>query len=111
MTRFGPCPAALALALAFVQSAFTQQAIDQPPPAPLGKLMDVGGRKLHLYCTGNGSPAVILEAGAGGFSIDWALVQPAMAKATRVCSYDRAGYGWSDPGPEWDTVEQVARDA
>jgi len=48
MTRFGPCPAALALALAFVQSAFTQQAIDQPPPASLGKLMDVGGRKLHL---------------------------------------------------------------
>jgi hypothetical protein len=69
MTKFVPCPVALALALAFVQPAFAQQATDQPGPAPLGKLVDVGGRKLHLYCTGNGSPAVILEAGAGSFSI------------------------------------------
>jgi hypothetical protein len=69
-----------------VEPAFTQQPVDQPRPAPPGKLVDVGGRKLHLYCTGNGSPAVILEAGAGGFSIDWALVQPEMAKTTRVCS-------------------------
>ncbi len=110
MTKFVPCPVALALALAFVQPAFTQQATDQAGPAPLGKLVDVGGRKLHLYCTGNGSPAVILEAGAGSFSVDWALAQPEIAKTTRVCSYDRAGYGWSDPGPQWDTVEQVARD-
>src|SRR6266550_4677749 len=109
MTKFVPCSVALALALAFVQPAITQQAVDQPQPAPPGKLVDVGGRKLHLYCTGKGSPAVILEAGAGGFSIDWALVQPAMAKATRVCSYDRAGYGWSDPGPAWDTAERGAR--
>ena len=110
MTKFVPCSVALALALAFVQPAITQQAVDQPQPAPPGKLVDVGGRKLHLYCTGNGSPAVILEAGAGSFSVDWALAQPEIAKTTRVCSYDRAGYGWSDPGPQWDTVEQVARD-
>ena len=110
MTRFVPCPVGLALALVFVQQAFTQQPVDQPRPAPPGKLVDVGGRKLHLYCTGNGSPAVILESGAGGFSIDWALVQPEMTKTARVCSYDRASYGWSDPGPQWDTVEQVAHD-
>jgi pimeloyl-ACP methyl ester carboxylesterase len=72
--------------------------------------VDVGGRKAHLYCTGIGSPTVILESGANSYSIDWALVQPELAKKTRVCSYDRAGYGWSDPGPEWDTVEQVAHD-
>jgi len=77
---------------------------------PPGRLVDVGGRKLHLYCTGQGGPTVILEAGAGSFSIDWALVQPEIAKSRHVCSYDRAGYGWSDPGPEWDTVEQVAHD-
>lgn len=110
MTRFVPCPVALALALAFAQPVSTQQVIDQPRPAPLGKLVDVGGRKLHLYCTGQGSPTVVLESGAGSFSIDWALVQPEVAKITRVCSYDRAGYGWSAPRPEWDTVEQVTHD-
>lgn len=53
---------------------------------------------------------MVPESGAGSFSIDWALVQPEVAKITRVCSYDRAGYGWSDAGPEWDTVEQVTHD-
>jgi pimeloyl-ACP methyl ester carboxylesterase len=77
---------------------------------PPGRLIDVGGRRLHLYCTGRGSPTVILEAGAGSFSIDWSLIQPDIAKTVRVCSYDRAGYGWSDPGPEWDTVDQAAHD-
>ncbi len=110
MTRLVPCAGALALALAFAQVASTQQVIDRPEPAPLGKLVNVGGRKLHLYCTGEGHPTVVLESGAGSFSVDWALVQPEVAKMTRVCSYDRAGYGWSDPGPEWDTVEQVTHD-
>jgi pimeloyl-ACP methyl ester carboxylesterase len=63
-----------------------------------------------LYCTGKGTTTVILESGAGSFSIDWALVQPELAKKTRVCSYDPAGYGWSDPGPEGDTTDQVTRD-
>ena len=97
-------------AFRFLAFAATLSAADQPAPAPPGKLVDVGGRKLHLYCTGPGSPTVVLEAGAGGFSIDWALVEAEIANTTRVCSYDRAGYGWSDPGPEWDTVEQVAHD-
>src|SRR5437660_2315254 len=110
MTKFLPCAVAFALAVAFVQPAFTRQLADQSRPVPPGKLADVGGRKLHLYCTGKGSPTVILESGAGSFSIDWALVQPEIAKMTRVCSYDRSGYAWSDPGPEWDTVEQVTRD-
>ena len=56
MTKFVPCPVALALALAFVQPAFTQQATDQAGPAPLGKLVDVGGRKLHLYCLPRPTP-------------------------------------------------------
>jgi pimeloyl-ACP methyl ester carboxylesterase len=66
--------------------------------SPPGRLVDIGGRKLHLHCTGSGSPTVILEAGASSFAIDWALVQPEIARTNRVCSYDRAGHGWSDPG-------------
>jgi pimeloyl-ACP methyl ester carboxylesterase len=67
-------------------------------PAP-GQLVDVGGYKMHLNCTGQGSPTVILEAGWSDFSILWANVQPEVAKVTRVCSYDRAGNGWSEPSP------------
>ncbi len=55
---------------------------------PPGRLIDVGGRKLHLHCSGKGSPTVILMAGGGAFSVDWALVQPRVAENTRVCSYD-----------------------
>src|SRR6266849_662701 len=80
---------------------------EYPPP---GKLIDIGGRKLHLYCTGTGSPTVILMAGGGAFSIDWALVQPKIADSTRICSYDRAGLAWSDPGPADETVEQTITD-
>jgi pimeloyl-ACP methyl ester carboxylesterase len=73
-------------------------------------LIDIGRRKLHLYCTGEGTPTVILMAGGGAFSIDWALVQPKVAESTRVCSYDRAGLGWSGPGPEDDIVEENVGD-
>jgi pimeloyl-ACP methyl ester carboxylesterase len=66
-------------------------------PRP-GGLIDVGGHQLHIYCTGEGSPAVILEAAAGAFSASWAWVQSEIAKTTRVCSYDRAGLGWSEAG-------------
>jgi pimeloyl-ACP methyl ester carboxylesterase len=78
-----------------------------PPP---GRLIDVGGRKLHLNCSGKGSPTVILVAGGAAFSIDWALVQPKVAESTRVCSYDRAGLAWSDSGPADETVEQTIGD-
>jgi pimeloyl-ACP methyl ester carboxylesterase len=65
--------------------------------SPPGRLVDIGGRKIHMICTGSGSPTVILEAGASSFAIDWALVQPEIARTNRICSYDRAGMGWSDP--------------
>jgi pimeloyl-ACP methyl ester carboxylesterase len=82
------------------------------PNAPLqpGRLIDLGGYKLHLNCTGQGSPAVVLLAGAGDFSFDWDLVQPQAAKFTRVCSYDRAGEAWSDLGPRPRTMFQEAFD-
>lgn len=63
-----------------------------------GQLVDVGGHQLHIYCTGRGSPTVVLEAPATGMSTAWGWVQPEIAEVTRVCSYDRAGLGWSEAG-------------
>jgi pimeloyl-ACP methyl ester carboxylesterase len=79
-------------------------------PAPLGRLVDIGGRRLHLHCTGSGSPTVVIEAGASSFAIDFSLVQPGVSKTTRVCSYDRAGSGWSDARPDVETPIRVTRD-
>jgi hypothetical protein len=64
-------------------------------PAP-GKLVDIGGLQLHINCTGAGSPTVILEAGPNDSSLIWQLAQPQISRFTRVCSYDRPGFGWSD---------------
>jgi pimeloyl-ACP methyl ester carboxylesterase len=70
----------------------------QNTPEPLGKLVDVGGYRVHLYCTGTGSPTVVIVG--AGFSFNWGLVQPEVAKFTQVCSYDHSGIGWSDTGPK-----------
>jgi pimeloyl-ACP methyl ester carboxylesterase len=76
-------------------------------PAP-GRLIDVGGFRLHLNCSGEGTPAVVLDAALGASSISWTLVQPEIARLTRVCSYDRAGFGWSDAGPRPRTAGRIA---
>lgn len=76
-----------------------------PPP---GKLVDIGGLRLHINCTGSGSPAVILEAGPNDSSVIWQLVQPEISKFTRVCSYDRAGFGWSDAPNEPRSSSNIA---
>ncbi len=78
-----------------------------PPP---GRLVEVDQHKVHLYCTGSGAPTVILEAAANSSSLDWCLVQPEIAKFTRVCSYDRAGFGWSELGPPPRTAQRAAED-
>jgi pimeloyl-ACP methyl ester carboxylesterase len=95
----------------------TYQAIanemDKRAYSPPGQMVDVGGYQLHLYCTGanvNGSPTVILEQGLGGISSGWALVQPEVAKGTRVCSYDRAGMGWSDSSSEPRDAQHIAQE-
>ena len=67
-----------------------------PPP---GQLVDVGGYGLHITCTGTGSPTVVIDAGQGDWSTSWGSVQQEVAKSTRVCTYDRAGLGWSESGP------------
>lgn len=78
-------------------------------PEP-GRLIDIGGYKLRLNCTGKGSPTVILEAGLGDSLGEWGKVQPAIAKFARVCSYDRAGYGGSDAGPMPRTSTEIAKE-
>lgn len=80
-----------------------------PPP---GQLTSVGGYRLHIHCVGNGSPTVLLESGLGGTSLDWSLVQPEVAATTRVCSYDRAGLGWSEanPGNPPRTSQQISQE-
>lgn len=103
-------PAFSAVTAVLTVALLSQQG--SPPQAypPPGRMVDIGGRSLHLNCEGKGSPTVILMVGGGGFSIDWALVQPKVARSTRVCSYDRAGLGWSDPGPAEETVEETVND-
>jgi pimeloyl-ACP methyl ester carboxylesterase len=77
-------------------------------PAPLGKLIDLGGYRLHLYCTGKGKQTVVLSPGGGDFSFVWYFVQQQVQETARVCSYDRPGSAWSDPGPQPLTFRQEA---
>jgi pimeloyl-ACP methyl ester carboxylesterase len=84
------------MALAFVlNSGRTQTRI--AIPKPVGRLVDVGGYRVHLYCVGTGTPTVVITG--AGYSFDWGLVQPEVAKFARVCAYDHSGVAWSDPGP------------
>src|SRR5918911_897063 len=68
-----------------------------PPP---GRTLTVDGYAPHVFCTGSGSPTVVMDAGLGGWSMDWSEVQPSVARSTRVCTYDRPSLGWSSPRPE-----------
>jgi pimeloyl-ACP methyl ester carboxylesterase len=93
-------------AIAFSCAALTARG-ESVPPRPLGKLVDLGGHKLHVYCTGHGGPTVVVENGLGDFSFDWILVQDRVSRFTEICTYDRAGYAWSDPGPTPRTFDQL----
>ncbi len=88
--------------------AIAQRIDDKHAYSPPGRLVDIGGYRLHLNCTGKNGPTVVLISGAGDFSFDWALVQPDVARFGRVCSYDPAGLAWSDPGPTPRTMVQDA---
>ena len=76
----------------------------------VGQSVDIGGRNLNIYCSGNGSPAVILESGKGIPGYSWVFVQREIAKFTRACWYDRSGYGWSDSGPYPQNSVETARE-
>jgi pimeloyl-ACP methyl ester carboxylesterase len=77
-------------------SANRERRLYRPP----GKLIDIGGYRLHLYGSGDGSPTVVLDYGLDGSYLDWYHVQPEVARFARICAYDRGGYGWSDPSPK-----------
>jgi pimeloyl-ACP methyl ester carboxylesterase len=79
-------------------------------PQPPGRLVDVGGGgiNMHIYCTGEGSPTIVLDAGLGAGSMSWAKVQEQVSNHTRVCSYDRAGMSWSEPGSKPRTYMKIA---
>jgi pimeloyl-ACP methyl ester carboxylesterase len=92
-----------------IYQSIAEKRDDQQYPPP-GRMVDIGGYRLHLYCTGQGSPTVVLESGLGGPALLWALVQRELQKTTRVCSYDRAGLGWSDAGPLPRTSQQMVNE-
>ena len=87
-----------------------RESIDARVYAMPGQLVDVGGHRMHLSCTGQGSPTVVLEPGAGGMSSTMGLIAPAVARDTRVCVYDRAGRGWSDPAEGTQDGTRIATD-
>lgn len=99
----------LAFWSAAVLAVLTARAYSQSAdPAPLGTMVDLGGYRIHLYCTGKGEQTVVLSPGGGDFSFAWYLVQQRLQSSARVCSYDRAGSAWSDPGPQPLTLRQEA---
>jgi pimeloyl-ACP methyl ester carboxylesterase len=75
-----------------------------------GRLIDIGGYKLHILCEGQGEPVVIFDAGIGGFSLEWIPVQRMLENEVMACAYDRAGYGWSDQGPSPRTTDQIVEE-
>src|ERR1700690_2215869 len=75
-----------------------------------GQLVNIGGRRINLHCMGAGSPTVVLMAGIFSWSVVWYKTQPVIAQKTRVCAFDRAGYGFSDPGPRPQILSDVVDD-
>ena len=93
-----------------IETLAQKAATDQNPPPPLGKLVDVRGYRIHLYCSGTGGPTVVVVA--AGYSFDWGLVQPEVAKFTQVCSYDHSGIGFviiDRPDVVIDAIGQVVQ--
>jgi pimeloyl-ACP methyl ester carboxylesterase len=96
----------LAVVGAIYQAIATER--DERAYPPPGHLVNVGGYSLHINCVGEGSPTVILESALGAMSAHWVRVQQVVAETTRVCAYDRAGMGWSEPGPEPRDARQIS---
>jgi pimeloyl-ACP methyl ester carboxylesterase len=88
----------LVCAGALWQAIASRRDLRQNPPP--GRLVDVGGYRMHINSAGEGSPTVVLDSGLSDSSLSWYQVQPAVARFVRVVSYDRAGLGWSDPSPQ-----------
>lgn len=96
-------------ALTYAAGAFAKRQLARENFPP-GQLTNVGEYNMHIYCTGEGTPTVILEAGLNDFFVSWSKVQPEVSKVTRVCSYDRAGLGWSGASPYPRTSDVMAEE-
>jgi len=105
-------PVFVVLVIASVGAGYetVREAVDDRRYSMPGQLVDVGDHKLHVNCTGSGSPTVVLEPGAGEFSSVFGWIAPAVARDTRVCAYDRAGRGWSEPADRPQDAAQIAAD-
>ena len=105
-------PVVAMLAISAVGGGYetVREAVDANAYPMPGQLVDVGGHRLHLSCTGSGSPTVVLEPGAGAMSSSLGWITPAVARDTRVCTYDRAGRGWSDSADTAQDGAQIATD-
>lgn len=99
---------AAAAVVTAVSSGFNAAALYRFRHSPPGQTFLVGGHAMRIDCSGSGSPAIILDAGLGNDGLIWGGVQPALAKTTRVCSYDRAGFGWSDALPPPRDADHIA---
>src|SRR5688500_11648835 len=106
LVRFVAVVLVLILAGAIYESVAEAADIEAYPPR--GQMVDSGVYILHIHCTGTVSPTVIIEAGLGGWSLLWKAVQEEVAKTTRVCTYDRAGMGYSEPSPLPRYAQQFA---
>ncbi len=111
-TRWLLYPVTAVLVLASVGGGYETigEALDANAYPMPGQLIDVGGHSLHLSCTGSGAPTVVLEAGGGEMSANMGWIAPAVARTTRVCVYDRAGRGWSQPADTPQDGHQIATD-
>ena len=107
--KLAACAWLILLAAGFIYERFGEWRDHQIFPE-MGQLVNIGGRSLNLYCAGSGSPAIVMEAGAGSPGIGWTPVEAGTARLTRACWYDRAGYGWSDPAPRHRTAADVTED-
>jgi len=98
------CLVQFILLLPFSQSSHAE--VDDYP----GIMINIGTHQLHIHCTGTGMPTVIIDSGLGGFSLEWWRIQKTLSGYVKVCSYDRAGYGWSNPGPSPRTTKRIAEE-
>ena len=105
-------PVIAVLALASIGGGYetVREAADATAYPTPGQLIDVGGHRLHLHCTGSGTPTVVLQPGGGEMSSNLGWIAPAVARDTRVCVYDRAGRGWSEPAGTPQDGAQIATD-
>lgn len=77
---------------------------------PPGKLVAVDGVQIHIHCLGSGAPTVVIDAGNGSYSLEWTPIQERLSRSVRVCTFDRPGYGWSEPGPQPRDGAQVVKE-